>query len=124
MKKEIRRWVSGSPGRSRMVAFENLVWVVSTVSNIPEIEKEILACLIFLERSLQEAGSDKEHIVSIQVILKDIEHKAVFDSIWLPWIGPDANNWPQRSVIAAVLTPGLGIEILATAIKNGRTGSI
>lgn len=118
MNNEIKRWASKAPGRSRMVSFQNLIWVVSTVSNIPEIENEIKECLYLLEKSLHDAGSDKEHILSLQVILRNIENRDLFDVIWLQWIGPDANNWPQRSVISAVLAPGLEIEIIATAVQN------
>ena len=117
---KIKRWASSSPGRSRIVAHKNLIWVVSTVSNVPEFEKEIKECLKLLEKSLLDAGSDKEHILSIQVILRNIEYKNLFDSIWLQWIGLDPNNWPQRSVIGAILTPGLEIEIVATALKYNK----
>ncbi len=115
MNAKIKRWNAGAAGRSKMVAYQNTVWLVATVSNVPDFRDEVIACLDLLERSLLEAGSDKAHLLSIQVILTHIENRDAFNEIWLDWIGPDAGNWPQRAVFGAALAPGLSVEIIATA---------
>lgn len=115
MKAKITRWNSGAAGRSKMVACQNLLWLVATVANVPDFKDEVVACLDLLEKSLLEAGSDKTRLLSVQVILRQIENRDVFNSIWLDWIGPDAGNWPQRAVFGAALAPGLSVEIVATA---------
>lgn len=115
MNHKIKRWSSSSPGRSRMVSFENIVWVVSTVANVPDFNAEVIKCLSSLEESLMEAGSDKNHLLSVQVILQKIENREAFNTIWNDWIGSDPGSWPQRAVYGANLVPGLEIEIIATA---------
>ena len=118
MHNTIERWSASAAGRSRMVAFNGMLWVVSTVANIPEVEQEMEACLLQLEKLLREGGSDKTRLLSVQVILSDIHQRDTFDRLWNEWIGPDPNHWPQRAVYGATLAAGLAVEIIATAAKQ------
>lgn len=101
-----------------MVAFNGMLWVVSTVANIPKVEQEMEACLLQLEKLLREGGSDKTRLLSVQVILSDIHQRDTFDRLWNEWIGPDPNHWPQRAVYGATLAAGLAVEIIATAARH------
>ncbi|MCK6543969.1 hypothetical protein L6Q79_14950 [bacterium] len=78
MENKIKRWNASVPGRSRMVSHDNIIWVVSTVAKIPDFDKEVEACLYQLEKPLEETGSHKTHILSLQIILSRIESRGVF----------------------------------------------
>ena len=96
---KIERWRGSAAGRSRMVAFGELVWAVSN-ANTPGAgcEAQAVETLQRLDQSLREAGSDRGRLLSVQVILADISMRDAFDALWQVWIGPDPRHWPQRAV--------------------------
>ncbi len=114
----IERFTGAAVGRSRSVAYAGLVW---TVSNARDTSADFVAqvdeTLALLDASLAEAGSSRERLLSVQVLLVDIADRDVFDARWRAWIGPDPAHWPQRAVYGAPLAPGLLIEIIATAAR-------
>ena len=115
----IERWPAGSPGRSRTVASGPWIWTVATVSRPADgFEEEVRLCLELLERNLNEAGSDRSRLLSVQVILADIADRSEFDVLWRDWIGSDPAHWPQRACFQAGLAPGLRLELVAVAARR------
>ncbi len=111
----IRRWPA-APGRSRTVAHAGLVWTVanaaaSTIGIAAQVEQS----LALLDAHLREAGSGREKLLSLQVILSDIGDRPAFDAQWRAWIGDDPDHWPQRAVFQGALAPGLLVELVAVA---------
>jgi enamine deaminase RidA (YjgF/YER057c/UK114 family) len=116
---KIRRWPSRAAGRSRTVAFDGLVWAVAnSPDGNPDFDIQVQQSLASLENHLQEAGSDRRHILSLQVILANIENRARFDEHWQRWIGTDERHWPQRACFQSGLAPGLQIELIAVAASG------
>lgn len=112
----ITRWSSNGKGRSRTVAFGNLIWTVANAKDKPvDFETQAAQCLQMLELYLLEAGSARTHILSLQVMLVDISCRDRFDRLWQDWVGNDPVHWPQRACFQSVLAPGLLIEIVAVA---------
>lgn len=119
---DIQRWPSSAPGRSRTVAFANLVWTVANATDaMADFETQVRQSLDMLESHLVAAGSSRAHILSLQVMLTDIENRAAFDAQWQPWIGADPAHWPQRACFQASLATGLQIELVATAAQAAAT---
>lgn len=115
---KIERWPSSAPGRSRTVAAGPWIWTVATVSrSIDSWEEEARECLAVLDRHLQEAGSDRSRLLSVQVILADIQERSKFEALWQGWIGVDPAHWPQRACFQAGLAPGLRVELVAVAAR-------
>ncbi len=116
---KIERWRRSAAGRSRMVAFGELVWAVSN-ANTPGAgcEAQAVETLQRLDQSLREAGSDRGRLLSVQVILADVSMRDAFDALWQAWIGPDPQHWPQRAVHGGALAPGLLLEVVATAARS------
>lgn len=115
----IERWRGSAAGRSRIVAFGNLVWTVANASTQgADFEAQAVETLQRLDQSLREAGSDRNRLLSVQVILADIAMREAFDAIWQAWIGPDPGHWPQRAVFGGSLAPGLMLEVIAMAART------
>jgi enamine deaminase RidA (YjgF/YER057c/UK114 family) len=113
---EIKRWRKGTVGRSHTVAYAGIVWTVANARNVNgDLDQQIDETLSLLEASLREAGSSKEQLLSVQVMLLNINDRSSFDRKWCEWIGPDSQHWPQRAVLGASLAPGLLLEVTATA---------
>jgi enamine deaminase RidA (YjgF/YER057c/UK114 family) len=112
----INRWPSTTKGRSRTVACGGLIWTVANATDPSAgFETQVAQSLAMLESHLREAGSARTHLLSLQVILTEIENRDAFDRQWREWIGPDPAHWPQRVCFQAELAPGLLVELVAVA---------
>lgn len=116
----IERWNSGATGRSQTTAFNGLVWTVSNAKATQggDIASQVTETLARLDAALQEAGSDRQSLLSVQVLLSNIDDRTAFDALWCAWIGNEPERWPQRAVYGAALAPGLLVEIIATAART------
>jgi enamine deaminase RidA (YjgF/YER057c/UK114 family) len=117
----IDRWPSGAPGRSRAVAYGDLVWTVANATDpttTPDFPAQVTQTLDALDAALREAGSSRERLLSVQVILASLAMKSAFDEIWCAWIGPDPQHWPQRACFEGKPAPGLLVEIVAVAVRD------
>ena len=112
----IERWPIVGKGRSRTVAYGGLVWTVANATDFSaSFEVQVSQSLQMLETHLQEAGSARTHLLSLQVILTDIANRDTFDQQWQTWIGPHPEHWPQRACFQSGLAPGLQVELVAVA---------
>jgi enamine deaminase RidA (YjgF/YER057c/UK114 family) len=126
---QVERWASSGKGRSRTVAYGNLIWTVANASDpAADFETQVAQSLAMLESHLEQAGSARTHLLSLQVILADIGNRNAFDSAWQRWIGVNPEHWPQRACFQSGLAPGLQVELVAVAapatalqVSSGRT---
>ena len=117
----IERWPAGAPGRSRTVAHGNLVWTVANATDpasAPDFPAQVTQTLAALDDGLREAGSSRDQLLSVQVLLASLAMKSAFDEIWRDWIGPDPAHWPQRACFEGKPAPGLLIEVMAVAARS------
>ncbi len=113
---QIERWPASGQGRSRTVAFGNMVWTVANALDAQaDFETQVAQSLGILEKHLTEAGSARTQLLSVQVILTDISNRPAFDRQWRAWIGDNPDHWPQRACFQSGLAPGLQIELVAVA---------
>lgn len=118
----IERWPAGAPGRSRTVAHGGLVWTVANATDpaaAPDFPAQVTQTLAALDEGLRDAGSSRDRLLSVQVMLASLAMKSAFDEIWNRWIGSDPANWPQRACFEGRAAPGLLIEITAVAAREG-----
>ena len=112
----ISRWTSGAPGRSRSVRHGDTIYTVANARDAgATFADQVAQSLAMLETHLQEAGSSRQRILSLQVLLADIADRPEFERHWVDWIGADPEHWPQRAVYQAALAPGLAIELIVVA---------
>ena len=112
----IQRFPGDAPGRSRAVAFENLVFTVATAAGSTSLQEQTRQTLARIEQNLLEAGSEKTRLLSATVYLTDIAKKAEMDEVWNEWIGPE--HWPQRACVQVGLAPNTLVEITVIAARG------
>jgi enamine deaminase RidA (YjgF/YER057c/UK114 family) len=111
----IQRFPGIAVGRSRAVAFGDLVFTVATAPGSTSVQEQTRQVLARIEQNLREAGSDKTLLLSATVYLADIAQKAEMDEVWNEWIGPE--HWPQRACVQVGLSPGVLVEITVIAAR-------
>jgi len=116
----IERRGGGYPaGRSQSSAYRDLVWSVATARDERlDLAGQAAQSLRTLDANLRELGSDKTRIVSAQVFLARIDDKPAMDAVWVEWIGPDPQHWPQRACVGAALGGNWLIEITVVAVRT------
>ncbi len=114
MKVNITRIPGAAEGRCKTVEHNGFVWTVAT-ANGDSIADQTRAVLAQIESNLNEAGTDKHHIVEALVYITDMSRKTEMDAVWCEWI-PEG-GWPCRACVGADLAPGDLVEIKVTAVK-------
>ena len=112
----IQRWKGDAAGRNRAVKHAGIVYTVATAASAgPDIKAQTRAALQAIESNLNEAGSDKTRMLSVQIWLKDIERDfAGMNEVWDAWVPKGAG--PARATGESKLAhPDLLVEILVTA---------
>lgn len=102
---------------SQIVIHNNTIYLAGqtaedTTKDVTEQTKEVLATI---EKYLAMAGSDKHHILSATIFLKNInEDFEKMNAVWDSWI--PAGKTPGRATVEAHLCePGYLVEILVVA---------
>ncbi|NRP70913.1 hypothetical protein ILFOPFJJ_01795 [Ensifer psoraleae] len=107
-----------APGRSSGSAFGNLVWAVATSDDKTlSLKGQIEASFRKIERVLAHFETDKRCLISVNVLLADVEQKKEFDVNWREWVGDDPDHWPQRCCVQAILSAGTLVEISVVAAR-------
>lgn len=116
--KRIERIEGFVPTRSWGSSYKDLVWALgmSDDLNLP-VDKQILRAFNNLDTVLSKAGSDKTKLISVTVMLNDINDKPLMDKVWEDWIGNNPEHWPERSCFGVSLHAGNCIEIRVVAVK-------
>ena len=73
--------------------------------------------LDIIDQFLADAGTDKSHILSMTIYLKDIEqHYAAFNEVWDAWVA-DIEALPRTCVEAKLYAPDVLVEMTVVAVK-------
>ena len=98
----------------------NLVHLAGQLANDTslDIKAQTQETLANIDRLLLEAGTDKSHILSILIFLKDIEQDyAAMNQVWDAW-GADGHPPARTCVEAKLYTPEVLIEMTVTAVRS------
>lgn len=105
-------------GRNKSSAYKDMVWTVATSADTTlDIAGQTRMTLQTIEANLQELGSDKTRIISVQVYIAKMSDKKVMDALWCEWIGENPDHWPQRACLGVDLEGDVLIEVTVTAIR-------
>ncbi|MCE6008601.1 RidA family protein [Acinetobacter soli] len=73
--------------------------------------------LDIIDRFLADAGTDKRHILSVMIFLKDIERDyAAMNAVWDAWCA-DMQALPRTCVEAKMYHPDVLVEMTVIAVK-------
>ena len=70
-----------------------------------------------IDHRLAEAGSNKAHLLRVQIFLADIKDISAMNEVWDAWVTPGTAP-PRATVQAALSDPAYRIEIVATAVQT------
>ncbi|MBE6894625.1 MAG: RidA family protein [Ruminococcaceae bacterium] len=111
----IRRFESN--GRySNVVEHNGVLYLTGQLCTNPaaDIKQQTKEVLEKIETLLEKYGSDKHHLLSAQIYLKDINMFKEMNSVWDAWVSQD--NEPARLCVEATMaSPNFLVEISVTA---------
>ena len=79
-----------------------------------DIEGQTREVLGHVDRLLAECGSDRRHLLSVQIFLADIGDIARMNAVWDVWVVP-GHTPPRATVQARLADPRWRIEIVVVA---------
>lgn len=104
---------------SKIVCHNNIVYLCGQVGD--DSEKTIVlqaeSMLAKVDTLLKFAGSDRKHILSATVYLRDMKDFADMNSVWDKWI-PEGFAPARACVEARIARPNLLVEISVIAAKR------
>ena len=82
-----------------------------------DIKGQTQQTLDIIDRFLADAGTDKTHILSVMIFLKDIDRDYdAMNEIWDAWCA-DIQALPRTCVEAKMYRPEVLVEMTVTAVK-------
>ena len=104
---------------SGAVTFQDLVFLSGQVpGDGQDVSTQTHEVLAKIDALLAEAGSDKDHLLSATIYLKDIEADfAAMNEVWSAWLSP--GQAPSRTTLQAQLArPQVLVEITVIAARR------
>lgn len=101
---------------SQLVIHGNTAYLAGQVAEDfdADITTQTNQVLAKVEALLAEAGSDKDHILSATIIVKDMGQFAEMNAVWDAWVADHGK--PARAAIeAAMAAPGILVEVCIIA---------
>lgn len=110
---EIKRYENN--GRmSRAVVHNGTVYLCGQVHGEGDVKEQTAAILEKIEDLLNKYGSDKNHILSVTIYLRDMKDFADMNSVWDAWV--ESGHEPARACVEARLAREcLLVEMSVTA---------
>ena len=106
-----------TPRMSRIVVHNQTVYLCGQVGNAEDnIQAQTLTCLEKIQTLLEEVGSDKSKLLSVNVWIKDMADFAAMNEVWDKWfegIQPPARACGE----SALARPELLVEMIAIAAE-------
>jgi enamine deaminase RidA (YjgF/YER057c/UK114 family) len=70
-----------------------------------------------IDRLLEEANSDKSHLLSVQIFISDMARFPAMNAVWDAWVA--AGNTPPRATVEAKLAnPACLVEVVVVAAQR------
>ncbi|MCK4841347.1 MAG: RidA family protein [Methylococcales bacterium] len=101
---------------SKIVIHNNTVYLCGQVAkdSDADIKQQTSSMLEKVDDLLKQAGSDREHILSASIYIKDMKYFAEMNEVWDAWVVEGAS--PARACVEASLArPELLVEISVIA---------
>lgn len=110
---EIKRY-EGNGRMSRAVVHNNTVYLCGQTHAEGDVKEQTTAILDKIEDLLNKYGSDKKHMLSVTIYLRDIKDFAEMNSVWDAWV--EQGFEPARACVEARLArESLLVEMSVTA---------
>jgi len=104
--------------RSEVVIHDGTIYIGGQVAANTEgdIEAQTREVLDTIDQLLEQAGSSRNHLLSVRILLRDIADYAGMNAVWDEWIPP--GHAPTRAcTLQQLIDPDWRLEIIAVAAK-------
>ena len=82
-----------------------------------DIKGQTQQTLDYIDQFLADAGTDKSHILSVMIFIKDIEKNYdAMNEVWDAWVS-DIDSLPRTCVEANMYKPNVLVEMTVVAVK-------
>lgn len=107
-----------TPRMSRIVEHNNTIYLCGQVAKdaTEGIKEQTATTLEKVEELLQKAGSDKRHILSVTIYIRDMKDFAAMNQVWDAWV-EDGHQPARACVEARMARPELLVEMSVIAAK-------
>lgn len=109
---------------SGIVGFGDLIWLSGQTAEDrnADVREQVMSVLSKIDDKLERSGSDKHHILSATIWLKDISDFDAMNEVWDKWVSDESA--PARATVEARLAdPRLLVEIgIVAARADSRAG--
>lgn len=104
---------------SRIVTHQGTVYLCGQVcaDATQNIEHQTQTMLDKVDQLLLDAGSDRHHILSATIYIKDMQDFAAMNTVWDKWV-PEGHAPARACVQASMARPELLVEISVIAAKK------
>lgn len=104
----------GNGRMSKAVVFNNTIYLCGQTCGEGDIKEQTAGVLAKIEDLLNQYGSDKEHILSITVYVKDMKYFADMNSVYDAWV-VDGHEPARACVEAKMAREQLLVEMSVVA---------
>jgi len=114
----IRR-IDQTPRMSRIVEHNGTIYLCGQTAKdaSKDIKEQTLTTLEKIEELLQIAGSDKKHILSVTIYVRDMKDFSAMNEVWDAWV--EEGHKPARACVEArIARPELLVEMSVIAAKK------
>lgn len=111
--------IDSTPRMSRIVEHNNTIYLCGqTAKNAnADITQQTITTLEKVEELLEKAGSDKKHILSVTIYVRDMKDFAAMNEVWDNWV-EDGHQPARACVEARIARPELLVEMSVIAAKK------
>jgi len=111
--------IDSTPRMSRIVEYNGTVYLCGQVAkdSTKGIKEQTATTLEKVEDLLEKAGSDKEHVLSVTIYLRDIKDFSAMNEVWDAWVA-DGFQPARACVEARMARPELLVEMSVIAVKK------
>ena len=104
---------------SRIVEHNNTIYLCGQTAKDAntDIKEQTFTTLEKVEELLDKAGSDKKHILSVTIYVRDMNDFAAMNEIWDAWV-VDGHQPARACVEARMARPELLVEMSVVATKK------
>ena len=115
MSQGLRRFHVGDR-MSEMTIHNGTVYLAGQIAEdgSQDIRGQTAQVLASIDKLLNEAGTDKAHILRCQIFIKDLADFAAMYEVWEDWVAP-GDAPPRATVQANLARPEWKIEMVVTA---------
>ncbi len=111
--------IDTTPHMSRVVEHNNTIYLCGQVAKdaTKNIREQTVTTLEKVEELLNKAGSDKRHILSVTIYVRDMKDFSAMNEVWDAWV--EEGHQPARACVEARMArPELLIEMSVVAAKK------